>query len=73
MATPVVGAQLQLALINMDENFRRREHRRAVAVDNGIPLAMPASGGVHSAAAIKRSMQVGLAADPPNAHQLKIP
>ena len=36
MATPVVGAQLQLALINMDENFKRRERRRAV--DNGTPL-----------------------------------
>jgi hypothetical protein len=73
MATPVVGAQLQLALINRDENFKRRERRRAGGVDNGIPLGMAASGGVHSAAAIKRSMPVGLAADPPNAHQLKIP
>jgi hypothetical protein len=72
----VVGAQLQLALINMDENFKRcerRERRRAGGVDNGVPLGMPASGGLYSAAAIKRSMQVGLAADPPNAHQLKIP
>ena len=73
MATPVVGAQLQLALINMDEDLKRRERRRACAVNNGIPLGMPASGGVYSAVAIKRSRHVGLAADPPNAHQLKIP
>jgi hypothetical protein len=52
MATPVVGAQLQLALINMDEDFKRRERRRAGGVDNGILLGMPASGAVHSAAAI---------------------
>jgi hypothetical protein len=45
----------------------------AGGVDKGIPLGMAASGGVHSGAAIKRSMPVGLAADPPNAHQLKIP
>jgi hypothetical protein len=29
---------------------------------------VPASGGVHSADAIKRYIHVGLAADPPNPH-----
>ena len=57
----------------MDKHFKRRERRRGGGVDNGMALVVPASGGVHSADAIKRYIHVGLAADPPNPHQLKIP
>jgi hypothetical protein len=59
--------------VYMDENLKCCQCCRAGGVEDGMALGMPATGGIQGTEASQGGVNIGLPADPPDAHQLKSP